>query len=274
MHKSTWGTSLVIINVDVIPDTFHRRSQLIPPKQVRVPYLHQNSIPGLHCSPLHANPTRGVRRGRRRRGRRLRGNESLRVAGELRRGGAGGGFGAACTRSGAQGREPVPGRRRRLGKAKRQASMRGGKPLVRRAAFGGLVRRETSRRRRASSSEQRRERQAAECASADPLALDGWSMSAQPARARVGRAHVFLSRPGRPGTSSPPGTSRRRRERSPGRRKRLESSGNELVGDGFVTEPPLERQRHGRLPLDAHDSGWCSLAWHRGGDSARTLIGT
>ena len=141
MHKSTWGTSLVIINVDVIPDTFHRRSQLIPPKQVRVAYLHQNSIPGLHCSPLHGNPTRGVRRGRRRRGRRLRGNESLRVAGELRRGGAGGGFGAACTRSGAQGREPVPGRRRRLGKAKR---LRAGKPLVRPAAFGaaGARRRE------------------------------------------------------------------------------------------------------------------------------------
>ena len=56
MHKSTWGTSLVIINVDVIPDTFHRRTQLIPPKQVRVPYLRKNSIPGLHWSPLHANP--------------------------------------------------------------------------------------------------------------------------------------------------------------------------------------------------------------------------
>jgi len=161
MHKSTWGTSLVIINVDVIPDTFHRRSQLIPPKQVRVAYLHQNSIPGLHCSPLHGNPTRGVRRGRRRRGRRLRGNESLRVAGELRRGGAGGGFGAACTRSGAQGREvpcrgppyrraPSPGTPRRTASARRvvlsssrRCSRRGGRAWAPRIAAraGGHPRR-------------------------------------------------------------------------------------------------------------------------------------
>jgi hypothetical protein len=142
----------------MIPDTFHRRSQLIPSEQVRVPYLHQNSILGLHCSPLHANPTPGVRRSRRRRGR-LRGNETLRVAGELRWGGAGDGFGAACTRSGAQGRVPVPGGRRRLGKAKRPAGVRGeGSLSCVRPLLAGWSDGRGVGRRRASSSEQRRER--------------------------------------------------------------------------------------------------------------------
>lgn len=129
----------------MIPDTFPRRSQLIPPEKVRVPYLYtriQSQVStALHSTPIQAleydEATDDEEEDREEK-------NSLRVAGELRRGGIGGGFGAACTRSGAQGRVPARAQEAREGEEAGRCT-RGGKPLVRPAAFGGLVRRKRGR---------------------------------------------------------------------------------------------------------------------------------